>query len=65
MRQGKKIPLDDVSMDTTSVTFHVHLPKHAQKGCQSFLPRDHVTLLAVQLPLSSKELPLQLNGHRM
>jgi hypothetical protein len=65
VRQGKKIPLDDVSMDTTSVAFHVHLPKHTQKGCQSFLPRDHGTLLAVQLPLSSKELPLQLNGHRM
>jgi hypothetical protein len=61
---GEEIPLDSISMDTTSIAFHTHLPKRACKGRQSIVPRDHDTLSAIQLPLPSKELPLQLNGYR-
>jgi hypothetical protein len=62
---GEKIPLDGIGMDTTSVVSCVHLPECAHEDHQSFLPRDHDTLSAIQLLLPSKELPLQLNGHRM
>jgi hypothetical protein len=61
----KEVLLDSISTDMTSVAFCAHLPKHVHKGRQSFLPRDHDTLSAIQLPLPSKELPLQLNDHRM
>jgi hypothetical protein len=60
VRLGKEIPL---GMDTASITFRVHLPKRVCKGIQSFLPCGHDTLPSIQLPLPSKELPLQLNGH--
>jgi hypothetical protein len=62
---GKEVPLDDIGMDMTSIAFHAHLPKCTHKGCQSFLPCDHDTLSTIQLPLLSKELPLQLNSHHM
>jgi hypothetical protein len=52
-------------MGITSIVFHMHLPTCVHKGRQSFLPCDHGTLSAIQLPLPSKELPLQLNNHRM
>jgi hypothetical protein len=35
------------------------------KGHKHFFPHDDGTFSAVQLPLPYKELPLQLNGHRM
>jgi hypothetical protein len=59
----EEIPSDGIGMDMASVVFYVHLPKCACKGCQSFLYHD--TLSAIQLPLPSKELPLQLNVHRV
>jgi hypothetical protein len=65
VRLGEEVPLDDIGTDTTGIMFHAHLPKRVCKGCQSFLPCDHDTLSAIQLPLPSKELPLQLNSHRM
>jgi hypothetical protein len=57
--------LDSLSLDATGVTFHVHFSKGALKGRQSILPCDNGTFPAIQLPLSGKELPLQLDGHRI
>jgi hypothetical protein len=62
-RLGEEIPLDNIGTNTESIEFYAHLLKRACKGRQSFLPRDHDTLLAIQLALPSKELPLQLNSH--
>jgi hypothetical protein len=36
-----------------------------RKGCQAFLPHDDGTLSTIQLPILSKQLLLQLDGHRM
>jgi hypothetical protein len=44
-------------MGVTIVSFSVHLPKHARKGHQAFLPRDDGTLSAIKLPLPGKEPP--------
>jgi hypothetical protein len=46
-RLSKKIMLDGISTDMTSIAFHAQLPKRASKGCQSFLPHDHGTLSAI------------------
>jgi hypothetical protein len=59
----EEVPLDGINTSVTNITFHAHLPKHTSKGCQPFLPCDDGTLSAIQLPLLSKELPLQLNDH--
>jgi hypothetical protein len=42
-----------------------HLSKGTLKGYQPILSRGDGTFPAIQLPLSSKELPLQLDGHRI
>jgi hypothetical protein len=65
MRLGEEILLDGISTGVTGVTFHVHHPKCTCKGHQPFIPPDDGTLAAIQLPLSSKEPPLQLNDCRM
>jgi hypothetical protein len=55
---GEEILLDSVGTDTASVTFREHHPKRALKGHQSFLPHGDDALLAIQLSLLSKKLPL-------
>jgi hypothetical protein len=62
---GEEILLDSIEAERTSITFHACLPKHALKGCQSYLPRGDGALSAIQLPLSSKKMPFQFNSHRM
>jgi hypothetical protein len=57
-QNGKEELLDSLGSDATGITFCVHLSKGTLKGLQSILPRDDGTFLAIQLPLSSKELPL-------
>jgi hypothetical protein len=62
---GKEVLLDSLSSDTTDITFHEHLSKGTLKGRQSILPHGDGTFPAIQVPLPGKELPLQLNGHRV
>jgi hypothetical protein len=59
---GEEVLLESIGTGVTSVTFYAHLPMCVRKGRQPFLPCDDGTLSAIQLPLSSKELPLQLNS---
>jgi hypothetical protein len=63
-RLGKEALLDSIGSGMTSVMFHAHLSMGVLKGRQSILPCGDATLSAIQLPLLSKELPLQLNDHR-
>jgi hypothetical protein len=62
---GKEVLLDSFDSDATSIMFCTHLSKGALKGYQSILPCGDGTFPAIQLPLPSKELPLQLNSHRI
>jgi hypothetical protein len=56
--------LDSLSSDATDITFRVHLFEGALKSRQPILPRGDGAFLAIQLPLLSKVLPLQHDGHR-
>jgi hypothetical protein len=62
---GEGVLLDSLNSDVTCVMFRVHLSKGALKGHQSILPCGNGTFSAIQLPLLGKELPLQLDDHRM
>jgi hypothetical protein len=62
---GEEVPLDDIGTGATSITFRAHLLKRSSKGYQPFFPRNDGTLSAIHIPLSSKELLLQLNDHRV
>jgi hypothetical protein len=62
---GEEFLLDNLSLDATGITFYEHLSKSALKGRQYILPHGDATFLAIQLPLPGKELPLQLDDHRM
>jgi hypothetical protein len=64
-RLGEEVLLHSLGSDVTDVTFCEHLSKGALKGRQSVLPRSDVSFPAIQLPLLGKELPLQLDGHRV
>jgi hypothetical protein len=64
MHLHKEVPLDSLGLDAIGITFCARLPKHTCESCQSILPRGDGAFSAIQLPLSSKELLLQLNGHR-
>jgi hypothetical protein len=55
---GGKVPSDGIHRGMTRVTFRAHLPERTRKGRQSFLPSDDGALLAVKVPLLSKELLL-------
>jgi hypothetical protein len=44
---GEEISLDGIDTDMASIMFRVLRPKHACKGSQSFLPRNHGTLSAI------------------
>jgi hypothetical protein len=60
----KEFLLGSLGSDATGVTFFVHLSKGVCKSCQSILPHGDGAFPAVHLPPSSKELSLQLHGHR-
>jgi hypothetical protein len=62
---GEEVMLDSLSSAMTGIMFHAYLSKGMLKSHQSILPHGNGTLLAIQLPLPSKELPLQLDDHCM
>jgi hypothetical protein len=62
---GEEVLLDNLGSGATDVTFCEHLSKGMLNGRQSILPRGDGTFPAIQLPLLSKELPLELDGHRV
>jgi hypothetical protein len=62
---GNEVLLDGLGWDVLDITFRAHLPKGVCESCQSILPRGDGAFPAIQLPLSGKELLLQLtNYHR-
>jgi hypothetical protein len=62
---GEKVPLGGLQAGAISVTSCAHVPEHVCIGHQSFLPCDDGAISAVQLPLLSSELLLQLSDHRL
>jgi hypothetical protein len=64
-RLGEDVLMDSLGSDIIGVMFRAHLFKGALKGCQSILPRGDGTFPAIQLSLLGRELPLQLDSHRI
>jgi hypothetical protein len=63
-RPSKEALLDNLYLDVHGITFCVHLAKGALEICQSILLRGDGTFPTIQLPISGKEMLLQLDGHR-
>jgi hypothetical protein len=61
----KEASLDDLGSGALSITFCACLPMGTRKSCQSILPHGNGDFPPIKLPLSGKELLLQLDGRHI